>query len=396
MKKFISVNIEPIWFDDDISFFDHALDSPSELIICTLLWESPSVAQWQHRLSQLISRAKSVGKTVIIIMNSWFQKDKEILIKCGADDIVFVDFFLMLVYVRLIKNQESDVRIHWDPDSKNWLFLRGKADKPNRLPLLYRFYQDQLLERCHWSLFVTDRIYQRCRQYLSDLSNDEAKKWLEKFSQSPDGVDVADSANGTHYSGIPYDGIYQSCLFQIVSETSVHKSNPWITEKTWLPVVNRTPFLIFGDPCSNAKLRHMGFLTFDEFLYDDNFDRSLEWSHRVDSVINNIRYWLDNLSKNTAAVTEIVEHNHHRFLELANKNIKILTELHRKHNMEKDIYSLVDFKDAIQHAQWKNWYARIKDPTWPDCDREQDFHKLPKWIQKECIEVFGYQYKGPK
>lgn len=40
---------------------------------------------------------------------------------------------------------------------------------------------------------------------------------------------------------------------------------------------------------------------------------------------------------------------------------------------------------------WFNFYNSIKDPTWPDCDQEDDFLTLPTQIQQECTKVFGYQ-----
>jgi hypothetical protein len=43
---------------------------------------------------------------------------------------------------------------------------------------------------------------------------------------------------------------------------------------------------------------------------------------------------------------------------------------------------------------WATFYQQVRDPSWPDCDREQDFGSLPKHIQRECIEVFGYQPKS--
>ena len=40
---------------------------------------------------------------------------------------------------------------------------------------------------------------------------------------------------------------------------------------------------------------------------------------------------------------------------------------------------------------WQIFYQRVRDPQWPDCEREQDFWQLPQWIQQELITEFGYQ-----
>jgi len=47
-------------------------------------------------------------------------------------------------------------------------------------------------------------------------------------------------------------------------------------------------------------------------------------------------------------------------------------------------------------STWKEFYQTIKDPSWPECDREELFETLPDHIQKECIEVFGYQLNSFK
>lgn len=41
-------------------------------------------------------------------------------------------------------------------------------------------------------------------------------------------------------------------------------------------------------------------------------------------------------------------------------------------------------------SAWSEFYQTVKDPAWPDCDREEDFDSLPQHIQQECRDVFGY------
>jgi hypothetical protein len=39
---------------------------------------------------------------------------------------------------------------------------------------------------------------------------------------------------------------------------------------------------------------------------------------------------------------------------------------------------------------WAEFYNQIRDPAWPECPQESDFHNLPEHIKQECQEVFGY------
>ena len=41
-------------------------------------------------------------------------------------------------------------------------------------------------------------------------------------------------------------------------------------------------------------------------------------------------------------------------------------------------------------STWVEFYNQIRDPSWPDCEQEDQFSQLPDHIQKECCKVFGY------
>jgi len=40
---------------------------------------------------------------------------------------------------------------------------------------------------------------------------------------------------------------------------------------------------------------------------------------------------------------------------------------------------------------WQEFYNSVRDVDWPDCDTEQEFHDLPDWIKKQCIQIHGYR-----
>lgn len=42
-------------------------------------------------------------------------------------------------------------------------------------------------------------------------------------------------------------------------------------------------------------------------------------------------------------------------------------------------------------TQWRAFYENVRDPSWPDCKNERDFHKLPDHVKHELITVFKYQ-----
>ena len=41
-------------------------------------------------------------------------------------------------------------------------------------------------------------------------------------------------------------------------------------------------------------------------------------------------------------------------------------------------------------THWLTFYQLIKDPSWPDCDDENNFASLPDIVKQECINIFNY------
>jgi hypothetical protein len=41
-------------------------------------------------------------------------------------------------------------------------------------------------------------------------------------------------------------------------------------------------------------------------------------------------------------------------------------------------------------STWQEFYNQIRDPSWPECDIEEQFESLPDHIKSECINNFGY------
>jgi glycine amidinotransferase len=45
------------------------------------------------------------------------------------------------------------------------------------------------------------------------------------------------------------------------------------------------------------------------------------------------------------------------------------------------------FYESYQSNHFKTCYNNIKDSSWPDCNTTEDFYKLPKFIQDECVNI---------
>ena len=140
---------------------------------------------------------------------------------------------------------------------------------------------------------------------------------MQAHTTSPDDIVYFKQTGDMHYGGVPYDHtMYANSLFRVVSETSMDYDPPYITEKTWLTLLNRNPFIIAGDLNSCKYLQSRGIETFDKIFDIPTYDDIVENNSRLEHIIAHVEQWL-NGNFNKTEVADMVEHNHIRFLELA-------------------------------------------------------------------------------
>jgi hypothetical protein len=171
------------------------------------------------------------------------------------------------------------------------------------------------------------------------------------------------------------------------------KDRAWVTEKTWLSIINRRPFIMAGDIGTLKKLKQMGFRTFEQYLKTPNYDELCDPEQRLTAIVDNTQHWLEHIQKYQDLILHDIEHNFNRLIELATVNLENIQKIIDKHKLDLPATVLVPLYDGISNIKWKKFYAGVRDISWPDCDTENDFINLPEWIQKECIEVFGYKPK---
>jgi len=245
-------------------------------IIFTLLWESGDAHKFIKPLQKLFLdlEVAHTDKKFLLICNSWFEPFDLHQKLSSIDKILYLDFFALLVYYKLIVLDGSPIAESWNALNKKILFLTRKPYRINRIRLLYKLLQTELKEVLNWSFIVQEKDRAACRCYLPDLSDAEFD-WLMTQQRK---VDVGFSHTGISRipeTGIPYPSeIYGSALFQIISETDFDRPfmHPRITEKIWLSIVNHRPFIVAGEFCTLDALESMGFCSFRNFLAIPNYD----------------------------------------------------------------------------------------------------------------------------
>lgn len=299
---------------------------------------------------------------------------------------------LDLLYLNLHVNvcKTSKPNTEWVHDTSRFMFLTGKPDRQNRIGLLYKFYKEGLLLNCDWSLFVDKQMYQSSKKILNSVSEDEFKNFVNQHNRNLDGIQIYhtnDSSN--HSNGYPFNGeLYRKSSFRVISETMM-MGKPVISEKTWITIANKMPFIMTGYPNTLQYLRESGYCTFEKYLPISDYDSIHNDKDRLDAVVSNTKFWLKNIHSQHAQIKQDIEHNYRLFLKNLKKSLELAYELTGKlDEPTRSIYSLLPL--SIEQEKWILFYYNIKDPSWPDCFLEQNFNQLSTKIQTECIKQFGY------
>jgi hypothetical protein len=192
-------------------------------------------------------------------------------------------------------------------------------------------------------LFVTDDNTQRCRELLPELSDNEFSTFIDKFNRDID-VHLTDN----HYGGHPYSvGLFSETSFRLISETAYGDSNllsPWVTEKTWMTILNNQPFIMAGNVGTLNYLSKKGFRTFERYMKCPEYDLIEDGDSKLNTIVKNTEHFLH--IADAESVADDVEHNHKHFMKLVDVNLdvirKLLQTLDSEHHDPFDVIPLYD------------------------------------------------------
>jgi len=122
----------------------------------------------------------------------------------------------------------------------------------------------------------------------------------------------------------PSDGFYniyrpplefKNSLFSVISESNLKAI--FVTEKTYLPIYHKRPFIIFGAPYIHQYLKSLGFVLFDEII-DYSFDSVDNDEKRCDMFMKEVAKICNfDIGKIKKKLTPKVEHNFNNLINLA-------------------------------------------------------------------------------
>ena len=296
-----------------------------ECLLLTIEYEAIDPERWISGLRDLVHlvRLRNSGLRIVLVLHTWY-KYFDINWLEIVDHVLWIDFFPWALHRRVIKDTVCKANPSWNSTSKNFLCLTGRAGRENRIRLLYKIHKAGLMQSCIHSLFVPRDSYLHIHGFVPEMDLPTFCRFVDRYQGSPDALNFQET-----YNGVPFDAdIYQRSLFQLVSESGWYSNGPrgYVSEKTWLAVLNRVPFLIAGEYDTMASLRDLGLQTFQDTLLVPNYD-----DPTCEQYLNPVRstsyHWDD------------------------------------------------------QH--WSQFYQDLCDPSWPHCASLSDMAKLPSFIQEE-------------
>jgi hypothetical protein len=253
-------------------------------------------------------------KNYLLIVNSWFKcYDSEF--KKFKLNVVYIDQWLKYTYEKLFLEKLSPVRTKFSYNKNNsFLFLMGKSYKRNRICLFYHLLTKGCIKK---NTFYTlrrnehEESFREAFNIMKDLIRTK-KNLTQFFSAYQKEIDVIYDKNvhdhELHYMGIPYNvDMFLNSNFQIIPESDT--TSIWVTEKTWISIANKMPFMLVGSKNACAYLESLGFKTFREYMKYPNYDEHDDYDLVLEQVVENVQHWERKLHKFSDVMEQDVEHN---------------------------------------------------------------------------------------
>jgi len=203
--------------------------------------------------------------------------------------------------------------------ARRFLCFNRSLNRPYRIAMIYMALKHNLL---------TDSTF----SFITSLSVDYIKKWLESYLEEGDNVDeyyqriidVVPYEIDTHHLNDQQKqsfttvennrkDLYEDTYFHITTETRMgEEPSCFISEKTWRPILNLQPFIYFGGYKALAKLHELGFKTFGNII-DESYDLELDPVKRFNmakkEVIRLKNMSMDEIHNLYYSVTDVLIHN---------------------------------------------------------------------------------------
>jgi len=309
----------------------------ASVLFCLMATDYFTIPDKKDGFNYIFDALRLRGVTTVLVLNTFYKIQD--LSGIRADCVEFINFQLWRSYNEIINKKSSTVNPAWNANSSQFLFLTGKPDREHRVRLLWKLEQARLLDQCCWSFWYNKNNLDAIRELIPEVPDAELVSKLDSWERNPDNINMIKRGGSFHYGGIPYDvTLFSNNRFRVISESVYGNTLPhapfnyMIGEKTYISLLNRIPWIMASQPGSLAFLRSEGYETFDEHLLEP-YDMILNGEQRLDSIVNNTRFWLQEMP-NTEQIKQKIEHNFRRAVEQAQESENVLKKLIDQFNIQ--------------------------------------------------------------
>jgi len=332
-------------------------DSKEQLLVFTILWDVVHLPHdsWKTITNQLENFLQRKNIKILLLLSDWLKGKIEIFHHNNLE-VQYVNGIALTAYLEIFKKNKAIANDKWNPNTGKFLFLTGKWYKDNRFKLFCELEKNNLISSAVYSLFIPKKYPTNFDSYINKIITEEKYyDFYNKFNCNPDNTRTLthgeDQGYFTHHvSAIPYDvNLYKSTSFRLISETEWNGTpnefddgcDPWLTEKTWIPIFNKHPFIIAGQKYTLKKLKKLGFKTFEEYLPVKNYDL-LDNKQRMDAIVQNVEFWIKNIKNFQSSIESDVVHNYNNLIAYCQKDYDLLQFLIDKYKLKTNVYRLTE------------------------------------------------------
>ena len=321
------------WYPLGISFFDHNIDYvaliPSDIVshvrsgklyVVFYYHEGDNPMRIKQRLDYLFAKHGMSQKCYIFI-------------SANSQASLYKNFFFFpdheLFYWRSYHQQQKKCRIHQQPRAYEFTAL-SRTHKWWRSSVMAHLHSLSLLDRSLWSYNILDMSESQDQNPISQFKVPHLKHYVKNWiAHAPYTCDsLSSDEHNSHW--IVDHNLYENSYCNIVLETffDVDQSEGnFLSEKTFKPISNGQPFVIFGGINSLNTLRLLGYRTFDAFI-DNSYDTILDNTDRFLAVVESIKkIAYQNMHKWYAGLYDDVIYNHQHFVSSKHDRIRDLIEV---------------------------------------------------------------------
>ena len=251
---------------------------------------------------------------------------------------------------RMVFNSFKNTRLpNWSGNGTHFLFLGGVPSRANRINLLSKFYDADLLSNAVWTFFPpwTDDDTTWCRNALSHYTEEKYLKFLNDCNKriddryelsknysrvSREEWDKQDTYNQPWVKDLAWINpqIFADTVLSVISEGNAYPpatNFKFLTEKTWRAVAMKHPFVFAGYPEQFDYAKSLGLRTFEEYMLIKDYASIQDEDKRLDAVVLNTKYFLENYKNYKDNINADTEHNYSVYMEIVTEQDKFLANL---------------------------------------------------------------------